>query len=91
MNFKYIFNIIFFLIFSTTIYAGTQDANSTCIKLQKINLDENKILNKRIQKELFEQYLGQCIDANILKKILYSVSQFYIENGYITTKPYGHL
>ena len=59
-----------------------------CIKLKHIDLDENDILDKTTQDDLFSTYIGKCISITLLKKILNTASQYYIDHGYITTKPY---
>jgi len=64
------------------------DKKSKCIELQHINLNEKEIFTKDEQEELFKVYLGKCIDIHLLKQILHTTSQYYISNGYITTKPY---
>ncbi|MDA3946724.1 MAG: POTRA domain-containing protein [Helicobacteraceae bacterium] len=61
---------------------------ASCIRLKHIDLDENDILNHDSQDELFKDYYSQCIDSNRLKAILNDISRFYIDAGYITTKPY---
>jgi len=56
--------------------------------LKQINLNENYIFDKNRQKELFSKYFGKCINIALLKKILDATSQYYLDHGYITTKPY---
>jgi len=59
-----------------------------CVVLNQIDLDENKILTKKLQQRLLEQYIGECIDGELLKAIIADISNFYIKRGNITTKPY---
>jgi hemolysin activation/secretion protein len=59
-----------------------------CFQLKQIDLGENELFSKDKQKELLEKYIGNCIDAQLLKDILNTVSAYYIDEGYITTKPY---
>lgn len=60
----------------------------TCIKLNQIDLDENDILDKNEQKELLGKYLNKCISGKLIKELINTISTYYIDNGYITTKPY---
>ena len=59
-----------------------------CIRLKMLDINETKLLTLRKEKVLVEPYIGKCIDENLLKELLHSLSQFYIDAGYITTKPY---
>jgi hemolysin activation/secretion protein len=92
LNIKSIFYFCLFYIFTTNIYADVIDINTSkntkCIVLKQIDLNENKILVQSKQQELFKPYIGNCINEKLLKEILHTLSQFYIDNGYITTKPY---
>lgn len=38
--------------------------------------------------KLFEDYYGQCLESDSFKNILSILSNYYIDSGYITTKPY---
>ncbi len=59
-----------------------------CIKLKQINVDESEILDSKTKDKLFENYYGQCLESDSFKSILSILSNYYINNGYITTKPY---
>lgn len=65
-----------------------ESAVQRCVALNRIDLDENKILTKNLQHKLFQQYIGECIDGEMLKAIIANISNFYIKRGNITTKPY---
>lgn len=60
----------------------------SCIELQKIVIKENEIFDERAQSKLLDPYLKQCITPSLLKNLLNTISQYYIEHGYVTTKPY---
>ena len=79
------FLIAIALIFTTNIYAVSLE---NCIELKKISLDENEILDYKTQERLFEKDIGKCLDKEVLNNILNSISKYYIDSGYITTKPY---
>jgi hemolysin activation/secretion protein len=59
-----------------------------CIKLKKIELNENSIFTKNDQIKALLKFQNNCIDGKVLKQILTDISQYYMNNGYITTKPY---
>lgn len=67
-----------------------QTKTASCIRLKHIDLDENDIFDLDSQNELFKDHYGQCIDSNRLRAILNDISRFYIDAGFITTKPYLH-
>ncbi|HEY9203758.1 MAG TPA: ShlB/FhaC/HecB family hemolysin secretion/activation protein [Sulfurimonas sp.] len=62
--------------------------NSICTQLLQITVDENDIFDKDAQDKFLRSYLGSCIDSALLQNILNTVSQYYIDKGNITTKPY---
>lgn len=72
------------------ILPGFTDESSLkqCVRLKRIDLDDSDILNKKHQRELFHKYMGQCINAKLLKAVMADVSDFYIKRGNITTRPY---
>ncbi|WP_373003479.1 ShlB/FhaC/HecB family hemolysin secretion/activation protein [Sulfurimonas sp.] len=59
-----------------------------CIKLKQIDVDDSEILDAKTKDKLFEKYYGQCLEAATFKSIINSLSKYYIDSGYITTKPY---
>ena len=83
---KYLFIILLLLIPYITF--ADKVKTSKCVKLEKIDLDENDILDVKTQDKLFFNYYGKCIDSKIIKEILATISKYYINKGYITTKPY---
>lgn len=71
------------------VYGYDEDYNKTkCIKVNKINVEENKLFSQKSQTILLQKYLNKCIDENTLGSIVTTISQYYIDNGYITTKAY---
>jgi hemolysin activation/secretion protein len=59
-----------------------------CIELEQISLDKNDILIEDKQKELFRKYLSECIIDKTIENILKDITKFYMDQGYITTKPF---
>tara|TARA_B110000046_G_scaffold180703_1_gene211715 strand:+ start:1042 stop:2505 length:1464 start_codon:yes stop_codon:yes gene_type:complete len=51
-------------------------------------LSDNSLLSKDTQNDLFSKYKNKCIDGNILKSLIDSISKYYMSSGYITTKAY---
>ncbi|MCK9454955.1 MAG: ShlB/FhaC/HecB family hemolysin secretion/activation protein [Sulfurimonas sp.] len=87
--------VIFLLFFSFIIYADITPRSlektskkSICTKLELIRLNEDDIFDKDAQEKYLTSYLDSCIDATLLQNILNTISQLYIDKGYITTKPY---
>lgn len=70
------------LFYITNLYADE------CIKIRQINVDDNEILDSMAKAKLFENYYGECLETAILKSIINTLSKYYIDRGYITTKPY---
>lgn len=75
-------------IFLMATAVAQESASQRCVELNRIDLDENELLSKNQQKKLFNQYIGDCIDGDLLKAIITDISDFYIKRGNITTKPY---
>jgi hemolysin activation/secretion protein len=66
----------------------TSNHTEQCIRLKHINLDENDILDSEVQDKLFTPYYDKCLSQKTIKSFLSVISQYYIDKGYITTKPY---
>jgi len=71
----------------TTVFAEGA-VTHRCVALNRIDLGDNKILNKKRQRQLFRPYMGKCIDEKLLKAILADTSNFYMKRGNITVRPY---
>jgi len=61
---------------------------ASCVELQKIVIQDNEIFDVSAQTKFLNPYLKQCITPSLLKNLLNTISQYYIEHGYVTTKPY---
>ncbi len=59
-----------------------------CLKLKRIDLSENEIFDLETQDEYLSKYLYKCIDGKLIKEIINTVSSYYLDNGFITTKAY---
>ncbi|WP_294967103.1 ShlB/FhaC/HecB family hemolysin secretion/activation protein [Sulfurimonas sp.] len=79
---KKLFLTIIMLILTMNIQA------KDCIKLEQIDVDDSEILDFKNKEELLKDFYGKCIKSDTLKNILNTLSQYYIDSGYITTKAY---
>lgn len=80
--------IIFYLLLclvSSPSFASNQEK---CIKINTISVNEHQLFNKDAQSILLQKYLNKCVEPSTFNDIVTSVSQYYIDNGYITTKAY---
>jgi len=76
-----------YVYFVELVFAEESSAQ-VCPRLNHINLDENEILKGTQRQLLFKRYIGQCIDGALLKSLISDISKYYLQQGYITTKPY---
>ena len=63
-------------------------ADDTCVALIRIDIEANEILTPAARQELIRPFLGACIDAELPRQILSRISDYFIDNGYVTTRPY---
>jgi len=73
------------LIFEAAAVAANNDG---CITLKQIDINDDLILTAADQRALQSPFLGQCIDADLIQRLLSAVSNRYIDLGYVTTRPY---
>jgi len=59
-----------------------------CIILNKVVIDETRILSQSDKQALIAPFLGDCIDTSLTRELLAAISNYYIELGYVTTRPY---
>jgi hemolysin activation/secretion protein len=70
--------------------AGPSRANegSGCIEFKVIDVKENALLDSSAAFALVSTLEGRCIDAQLIRAILSRISAYFIEQGYVTTRPY---
>jgi len=69
--------------------SATKQGADGCIRLKHIHLhDTTGLLNNNDQQTIFSNYLGKCIDGQLLQTIIYNTSSFYMQRGYVTTRAY---
>ncbi len=59
-----------------------------CISLKKIDIDEQELMSPATRQQLFQPFIDACIDAQLIRRLLTQISDFYIAEGYVTTRPY---
>lgn len=69
--------------------ATGQAANDLeCVVLNQVDIEASEILNESEQISLIEAFLGNCIDADLIRTILTEISNDFIARGYVTSRPY---
>jgi hemolysin activation/secretion protein len=70
--------------------AGPSCANEerACIEFKVIDVRENPLLDSSAAFALVSPLVGRCIDAQLIRAILSRISAYFIEQGYVTTRPY---
>lgn len=81
-GFKY-FSAILILLLPLTILA-----NEKCIVLNQIDIDDNELSTQSQRQQLQIPYISRCINPELLQQLLSSISDFYIQQGFITTRAY---
>ena len=62
--------------------------DEVCIALKQIDINDDLILSAADRQALQSPFLDQCIDANLIQRLLSAISNRYIDLGYVTTRPY---
>ena len=83
-----IFTCLLWSFFYGTQAFATNNTNQSCVKLHQVDVADSELLSKAEQDNLFQPYLGQCIDGKLLKALISDVSAFYMDRGDITTRAY---
>ncbi len=63
-------------------------AADACRSLEKIDVDEPELFSRTEQQQLFTHFLGSCIDADLIRRLLVEIPDFCIGRGCVTTRPY---
>jgi hemolysin activation/secretion protein len=61
---------------------------ANCVALASVDIEANEILAPSESQALIEPYLGACIDVDLTRDLLATISDDLIENGYVTSRPY---
>jgi hemolysin activation/secretion protein len=63
-------------------------SSDDCPVLSKVDIEANPLITEARQRELVAPYLGSCIDSDLIRQLLAAISNDFIENGYVTSRPY---
>jgi len=64
-------------------------ADAACIPLSGVDIEvDERLFPAATRRELIDPLFGSCIDAALVRDILYRISGYFIDNGYVTTRPY---
>jgi hemolysin activation/secretion protein len=77
--------LVAYLILEATIVAASDEV---CVALKQIDINDELILGNADLQALRSPFLNQCIDADLIRRLLSDISNRYIELGYVTTRPY---
>jgi len=59
-----------------------------CIEFERVKVQANTLLDSSAASVLISSLLGRCIDAQLVGDILSRISTYFVEQGYVTTRPY---
>ena len=59
-----------------------------CTILERVVVNETRILSAAERARFGAEFRGRCIDAGLLREMLTTLSERYLELGYVTTRPY---
>ena len=62
--------------------------DTTCVPLVAVDIEASKILSETDQSELINPFLGACIDGDLIRSILSAISNYILDEGYVTSRPY---
>lgn len=68
--------------------AAPKEANSPCQHITQIQLLGATVPSQRQQRGLTEAYLNRCLDATDLNNLLKSITGWYFQRGYISSRAY---
>ena len=63
-------------------------SEAECITLARVDIESSEILSDARRTSLIRPFLGNCIDASLVRDILSAISNDLIERGYVTSRPY---
>ncbi|MEK1939625.1 MAG: ShlB/FhaC/HecB family hemolysin secretion/activation protein [Pseudomonas sp.] len=68
--------------------APAANPDAPCFAIRHITLQGATLLPASRQAELLRPYEGQCLGSAQLNELLKSITQFYIDDGYVTSRAY---
>ena len=77
--------LILGLLFTGPSYAIEEGA---CIEFERVEVQANSLLDSSAASVLVSSLEGRCIDAQLVRDILSKISAYFVEQSYVTTRPY---
>ncbi len=59
-----------------------------CLSITRIRLEGALLIGHRQEQELLAPYIGQCLGGAGLGRVLKSITDFYLDRGYVTSRAY---
>jgi hemolysin activation/secretion protein len=81
-----LFFFIFLLISKNSFSLNNKNVNSNCFLIDKVDLTGNTLLDYRKKSKLISPYLQQCLTLNDMQEVAKSITNNYIEKGYVTSQ-----
>lgn len=81
-----LFFFIFLLISKNSFSLNNKNVNSNCFLIDKVDLTGNTLLDYRKKSKVISPYLQQCLTLNDMQEIAKSITNNYIEKGYVTSQ-----
>ena len=72
------------------LFAGSSSAieETACIDFKAIDVKVNALLDSSAAFELVSSVEDRCIDAQLIRDLRSRIPAYFIEQGYVTTRPY---
>ena len=62
--------------------------NDDCVELQSVTVETGPAIDIGTVDFLVQPFLGQCLSPGLVGELLTDFSDYFIEQGYVTTRPY---
>ncbi len=59
---------------------------SKCVLIKEIQLLDVKLISKYRQKKILANFIGKCIEANIVENLIKVIGDYYKDKGFVTTQ-----
>lgn len=61
---------------------------STVVRIQSISIQGATVMNHRVQRQLVHAFESTAMDMQAMEQLLYTINDWYLSNGYITSRAY---
>ena len=62
--------------------------DTACTRLERVDIEASSLFSPSARQAIIDPFLGSCIDADLTRRVLSDISNYFIDNGYVTTRPY---